>query len=62
MNFKVGLVGFGYIGYHHYNAILKLSSNFTLTTIFEKNLLLKKRNKLSKKINIFSTFTKKKYS
>ena len=59
MKFKVGLVGFGYIGYHHYNAILKLSSNFTLTTIFEKNLLLKKRNKLSKKINIFSTFTKK---
>ena len=44
MKFKVGLVGFGYIGYHHYNAILKLSSNFTLTTIFEKNLLLKKGN------------------
>lgn len=59
MKFKVGLVGFGYIGYHHYNALLKLNSNFTLTSIFEKNLSIKKRNELPKKINIFSSFTKK---
>ena len=46
MKFNVGLVGLGYIGNHHYNAILKNNSNFNLTTIFEKNLSTKQKNKL----------------
>ena len=57
---NLGIVGFGYIGKYHYEAIEKLSDKFVIKTIFDNNLSFKEKKKIGTKAKIIKNFTLKK--
>ena len=57
--YNIGIVGYGYIGEHHCNAILKLKKYFNLKVIFEKNQKLLKLKNFSKQLEIKKNFNSK---
>ena len=57
--YKIGLVGYGYIGKSHVDSILKLNKLFELCVIFEGEMKKVDRLKLPKNIKILNKFSKK---
>ena len=47
---KIGIVGFGYIGRHHYDAIMSNKTKYSLEVIYETNILKKEKARISNKI------------
>ena len=58
LKYNVGLVGYGFIGKHHCNAILKLKKYFNLKVIFEKNINPSHLKFLPNRIKVEKNFTK----
>ena len=48
---KIGIVGFGYIGRHHYDAIMSNKTKYSLEVIYETNILKKKKHEYLTRLN-----------
>ena len=44
---KIGIVGFGYIGKHHYDAIMSNKNKYSLEVIYETNILKKEKARIN---------------
>ena len=56
---KIGIVGFGYIGRHHYDAIMSNKTKYSLEVIYETNILKKEKARISNKIKFFKNLNNK---
>ena len=56
--YKVGLVGYGYIGRSHVNTIISLNKYFELKVIFENKMIKKNIDELPRNVKIYKEFTR----
>ena len=57
--YKVGLVGYGYIGRSHVNTIISLNKYFELKVIFENKMIKKNIDELPRNVKIYKEFLPK---
>lgn len=56
---NIGIVGYGYIGRHHYKALQKLKKIFNVKVIFDNFFSDKDKNELPKAIELKNKFVKR---